>query len=74
MSPAVLIVIASGFFLLLRIPPVRSLTRSALGPRLAWLMGPAEPHWSKSSTTSSDTGVDWQASTKPDSISSGSSA
>jgi hypothetical protein len=74
MSLAVLIVLVSGFFLLLRIPPVRSVTRSLLGPRLTWLLGPTEPHWSKSSTTSSDTGVDWQASTKPDSISSGSSA
>jgi hypothetical protein len=74
MSPAVLIVIVSGLFLLLRIPPVRNRTRSLVGLRLTWLIGPAEPHWSKSSTTSSETGVDWQASTKPDSISSGSSA
>ena len=35
---------------------------------------PGEHHWSKSSTTSSETGDDWQASTKPDSISSGSRA
>jgi hypothetical protein len=72
MPPAVLVVIVSGLFLLMRIPPVRARMRSR--SRLTWLIGPAEPHWSKSSTTSSDTGVDWQASTKPDSISSGSSA
>jgi hypothetical protein len=74
MSPAFLVVVLSGLFLLLRIPPVRSRTRSLVGPRLTWLIGPAKPHWSKSSTTSSETGIDWQASTKPDSISSGSSA
>ena len=74
MSPAILVVIVSGLFLLLRIPPVRNRARALVGRRLGWLMGPDEPHWSKSSTTSSDTGVDWQASTKPDSISSGSKA
>jgi hypothetical protein len=43
MSPAVLIVIVSGFCLLWRLPPVRGLTRSLVGPRLTWLIGPAEP-------------------------------
>jgi hypothetical protein len=74
MSLAVLIVIVSGFCLLWGLPPVRALTRSLVGPRLIWLVGPAGPHLSKSSTTSSETGVDWQASTKPDAISSGSRA
>lgn len=74
MSLAVLIVVVSGFCLLWGLPPVRSMARSVVGPKLTWLIGPAEPHLSKSSTTSSETGVDWQASTKPDSISSGSRA
>jgi fucose 4-O-acetylase-like acetyltransferase len=76
---AVMVVLATSVCLLLGSPPVRRLTRPLIEPRLTWLMrpdrpAPDEPHWSKSSTTSSDTGVDWQASTKPDSISSGSKA
>jgi fucose 4-O-acetylase-like acetyltransferase len=74
MGIAVLVVVATGVCLALGSPPVRKLTRPLIEPRLTWLMRPAEPHWSKSSTTSSETGDDWQASTKPDSISSGSSA
>jgi hypothetical protein len=74
MSLAVLVVLVSGFYLVLRVPPVHNLARSLLGAKVTWLVGPAGAYWSKSSTTSSETGVDWQASTKPDSISSGSSA
>lgn len=76
---AVLVVITVGVCLVLGSPLVRKLTQPLIEPRLTWLMRtdppkPEEPHWSKSSTTSSETGDDWQAKTKPDSISSGSSA
>jgi fucose 4-O-acetylase-like acetyltransferase len=85
---AVLVVLTTGVCVALGSPPVRKLTRPLIEPRLTWLTSPhpvpnpvgpdcshqAEPHWSKSSTTSSETGDDWQASTKPDSISSGSRA
>jgi fucose 4-O-acetylase-like acetyltransferase len=71
---AVLVIVTIGVCLVLGSPLVRKLARPFVEPRLTWLMRPAEPHWSKSSATSSETGADWQASTKPDSISSGSSA
>jgi hypothetical protein len=74
MSLAVLIVIVSGVCFVLGLPPVRRQTRSFVTPRLIWLGHPDEPHSSKSRTTSSETGDDWQANTNPDSISSGSRA
>ena len=43
MSLAVLIVVVSGFCLLWGLPPVRSVARSIVGPKLTWLIGPAEP-------------------------------
>jgi hypothetical protein len=43
MSLAVLIVIVSGICLLWGVPAVRTLTRSLVGPRLTWLVGPAVP-------------------------------
>jgi fucose 4-O-acetylase-like acetyltransferase len=71
---AVLVIVTIGVCLVLGSPLVRKLTQPLVEPRLTWLMRPSEDHWSKSSATSSETGVDWQASTKPDSISSGSKA
>jgi fucose 4-O-acetylase-like acetyltransferase len=71
---AVLVVVTTGVCLVLGSPPVRRIARPFVEPRLAWLMRPDDDHWSKSSTTSSESGDDWQASTKPDSISSGSKA
>lgn len=55
---------------------VRVPLRPLVEPRLTWLLSGADRpgYWSKSSTTSSDTGRDWQASTKPASSSSRSSA
>ena len=85
---AVLVVVTTGVCVALGSPPVRRLARPLIEPRLIWLISPDSPpepvrpdsphpdehHWSKSSTTSSETGDDWQASTNPDSISSGSRA
>jgi fucose 4-O-acetylase-like acetyltransferase len=70
----VLVVVTTGACLVLGSPLVRMLAQPFVEPKLTWLMHSAEPHWSKSITTSSETGDDWQANTKPDSISSGSKA
>jgi fucose 4-O-acetylase-like acetyltransferase len=79
---AVLIVLTAGVCLLLGSPIARRCWRPVVEPRLTWLLRPDDPtpaptpdaHWSKSSTTSSESGEDWQASTKPSASSSGSSA
>jgi hypothetical protein len=43
MSLAVLIVVVSGCCLLWGLPPVRSMVRSMIEPKLTWLIGPAHP-------------------------------
>jgi fucose 4-O-acetylase-like acetyltransferase len=79
----VLVLLVAAVTVLLGSPPVRRLTRPVVEPPLGWLLRrdadghrlPRPPrHSSKSSTTSSESGTDWQASTKPDSSSSGSRA
>ncbi|MGZ4611311.1 MAG: hypothetical protein ACXV2H_13730, partial [Actinomycetes bacterium] len=70
---AVLVVGAAPVCLLLGSPVVRRLTRPVIEPRLDWLLR-RDDQASKSSTTSSVSGSDWQASTKPPASSSGSSA
>ncbi|MGZ4589511.1 MAG: acyltransferase family protein [Actinomycetes bacterium] len=70
---AVLVVGAAAVCLLLGSPVVRRLTRPVIEPRLDWLLR-RDDQASKSSTTSSVSGSDWQASTKPPASSSGSSA
>lgn len=77
-----LIVLSIGACLLLGSPLARRCAGPIIEPKLTWLLRPPDPaprpeedaHWSKSSTTSSESGDDWQASTKPASSSSGSSA
>lgn len=70
----ILCLVAAG---LLASSPVRRVFQPLVEPRLRWLLRPLEPadrQVSKSSTTESDVGRDWQASTNPASTSSRSSA